>query len=92
MGAMRTAAVLVGTTPTKLTTYPDDNRSDFDTVICNESAVLVRVGGVDVAFTGATRGIPVPAGASVGLRVEGDLYGICATGTADCTVGSMGVA
>lgn len=88
MGAFRTAAVSVGTTATKLNTFSDDNRADFDALIYNNGASTVYVGGSDVT---AASGIPLAAGLSLSVRVESDLYGIVASGTVECRVGSMGV-
>lgn len=87
--AFRTAAVSVGTTATKLTTFADDYRGDFDALVYNNGASTVFVGGPDVT---TANGIPVPAGQSLSIRVEAaDPYGIVASGTVECRVGSMGV-
>lgn len=90
--AFKTAAVSVGTTATRLTTFdPKYNDSDgaYDVLIVNNGAATVYVGGSDVT---TANGIPVAAGASLSVSREADLYGRVASGTVECRVGSMGVA
>lgn len=93
---MRTAPVSVGTTPTRLDVYPDQDSSPgaFDMVVVNEGSSTVRVGGATVAMAGATRGVPLAAGSSLaldGITSDSPVYAICATGTVDVTVLQKGV-
>ena len=81
----KTAAVTVGVTPTPLTagltqggTYPQR------TAVKNVSAVTVYVGGADAT---TASGYPLAAGEGVTLDdTAGGLYGVVATGTAECRV------
>lgn len=97
--AFRTAAVTVTTTPTRLDVYEDaDSRIDSSLYVFNEGAADIRVGGPDVAMSGATRGVKVAAGEDISVDLntasgKGDphAYAVCASGTVDVTVAQMGV-
>lgn len=96
---VKTAQVTVGATATRLDVTPEaDYRvgsAAFPVTygqgieVTNEGAADIRIGGADVAFTGATRGRLVRAGDSYSttLKPGNEWWGIAATGTsADCTV------
>lgn len=92
--AIKTAAVTVGTNPTRLDVYADnDQGSGFSLLVVNEGAASIRVGGPDVAMTGATRGALVGAGLDLSIDVgKGNpIYAVCASGTVDVTVAQVGV-
>lgn len=94
--AVRSTAISVGTTATALDLADDsgDSQSGESTLVYNDGAATVYLGGPAVTTSGATKGIPVTAGAyGPGLDLNsGDrLYGIVASGTVSVLVFEVGV-
>lgn len=96
--ALKTAAVSVETTATRLDVYPDEHQNSqpfgFSLIVCNEGTDDIRIGGPDVAFTGETRGLLVAAGheRSIDIRdARGGVYGISESTTVSVTIGQEGV-
>ena len=77
---VRTYAVTVTTTATKLTDVRGDTVAGYTLFVANDATPTVYVGGPDV--TSAT-GIPMPTGCSFSadLADNEDLYGVVASGT-----------
>lgn len=79
MGVAASAAISVGTTPTKLQATLTGPAT---TLIQNKHTTAIYVGGPDVS---TTNGIEIAAGASLSFDGAG-LYGIVAAATADVRV------
>lgn len=81
--------VSVGTTATALNSSPGS--ADSAAVIYNDGAVTVYVGGTDVTTSGATKGLPFAAAATISLEGQSDvLYGIVAASTCNVVVLEIG--
>lgn len=81
--------IAVGTTATPLNNH--GGSADSATLIYNDGAVAVYVGAADVATSGATKGVPLAAGATISLEGQGDvLYGRVAASTCDVIVLELG--
>lgn len=95
--ALRTAAVTVEDTATRLDVFPDRLETElaggFSLLVSNESDVDIRVGGPDVTLSGPTRGLLIVAGAERSINVRdaaGGVYAIAAA-AADVTIAQEGV-
>lgn len=90
--ALKTAAVSVSSTATRLDTNIDaDTETGQNVSLYNAGAVTVYIGGPNVA---TTTGIPLVAGAYAdlpNLRPGSTLYGIVASGTCEVRVLQDGV-
>lgn len=81
--------IAVGTTATPLNTH--GGSADSGTVIYNDGAVRVHIGGADVTTTGATKGVPLDPGVTLSLEGQSDvLYGLVAAATCDIIVLELG--
>lgn len=81
--------VSVGTTATALNDSPGS--ADSAAAMYNDGAATVYVGGADVTTSGATKGLPFLAGATITLEGQSDvLYGRVAAATCDVVVLEIG--
>lgn len=88
--AIRSTRVTVGTTATRLSSSPNDNRADASVTVQAPDGATLYVGGADVT---AATGFPVAAGTTISgeLQHGEDLYGVLASGSGTTYVFESGV-
>jgi hypothetical protein len=93
--AVRTNAVTVTTTRTKITTADSDGTFGHSCIPYNDGTVVFYTGGDDVTASGAKKGVPCLPG-SFGMSYNDlgpgeDVYAITASGSSTCTSTEQGV-